>query len=152
MDNELRDKIRTAISDAWCDKGKDQTFGKFLDDSADAIDALYQAHYAEMAEKEGLELRDSEIWDVSQKVYKSNKHKALPDGSMQILEINAIVDAELVKVMPWHEAKVAEAVKETQKSIANVLMNSIALEFTMEPEIVTIRLPIKYIESLKGGK
>jgi len=147
MDKELRERMRTAILDAWNDKGKDQTFGKFLDDSADAIDALYQAHYAEKAEKEGLRPDNP---------YDKPIHS---DNSIFILKVIEAKDgfdkgvaATLAKVMPWHEAKVEVAVKETQKSIANVLMNSIALEFKMEPDIVTIRLPIKYIESLKGGK
>jgi hypothetical protein len=102
---------------------------------ADAIDALYIAHYAEMATKEGLELDDNEIWDVCQKVINTNKHRSLPDGSMQILEINAIIDAELLKVMPWHIAKVAEAVKDAKVELLNGFINDLNQAVVLHNEV-----------------
>jgi hypothetical protein len=76
------------------------------------IDALYQAHYAEVATKEGL--RPDNPYDKP--IHSDNSSFIL-----RVIEAKDGFDkgvaATLAKVMMWHESKVAEAVKAERDAV-----------------------------------
>ena len=124
MDNELRKKILDYIikcGDNWDKYYTNPNLPEIIsyDQATDQIDALYQEHYAEMAEKGGLILSEEEqkpCWDEWTKTGEESVCTSLvPD----------LLKSQLAKVMPWHEAKVAESVKAAKLELINEIINDL---------------------------
>jgi hypothetical protein len=109
---ELKEQIKTAIQEAWNDKGKDQTFGAFLTNSAESIDQIYKSYYAQQA-PEGLELTEEDALYLM-KSWTSVDHTI--SGEMENF-IRYCGKAAVNKVAPIYAAREAEVVRKEQKAL-----------------------------------
>lgn len=160
---ELREKIANITCDLcseWCKDRPDSCPRRFS--YADQIIQFIHAHYIELAEKEGLELTENEINALPNNCcdpcrFDEKLSNATCTSEMNIIcakcEKLQVAEAQLAKVMIWHEAEKAEVVQAINAERERILKELQAKDVVCcNPEACHGKVCSVVWQTLKGGK